>query len=379
MDKFCGECGKPISNEDLFCAECGTKVGREDDVKDKKNREVDDLKSGKLSRSKKIWGTILGIIICIIAIGLLSKIFKTNKSDEKLTNNNVEVNPPTIHSDENSSEKILNKPAKISNKEIENFISLYVDYLMIKNIDGILSCYANEVDYFGVGKMKIEFIKSDKINYYKSWDSVNYWLMENSLSISDLPNNAKSVVFNMGYYVYNTIRDKSSEGIAENTLKIRRGNNKLEIYDEKQRIISSNTIESTTVQPKQIENADQNKSLNEYATNNSEELLQTENELPIYLTTAEEMPEPIGGINAILGKIVYPEIAKRAGIEGKVYILAFVNESGSVTKAQLLKGIGAGCDEAALDAVQKTKFKPGKQKGELVKVQVSIPIIFKLQ
>jgi protein TonB len=102
-------------------------------------------------------------------------------------------------------------------------------------------------------------------------------------------------------------------------------------------------------------------------------------EEPTYFVAVEEMPEPVGGIKAIQEKIVYPEIAKRAGVEGKVYILAFVDESGNVTKAQVLKGIGAGCDETALDAVQKTKFKPGKQRGKPVKVQVSIPVIFKLQ
>lgn len=102
-------------------------------------------------------------------------------------------------------------------------------------------------------------------------------------------------------------------------------------------------------------------------------------EEPTYFVAVEEMPEPIGGIKGIQEKIVYPEIAKRAGVEGKVYVLAFVDENGNVTKAQVLKGIGAGCDEAALDAVQKTKFKPGKQRGKPVRVQVSIPIIFKLQ
>lgn len=102
-------------------------------------------------------------------------------------------------------------------------------------------------------------------------------------------------------------------------------------------------------------------------------------EEPTYFVAVEEMPEPIGGIKAIQEKIVYPEIAKRAGVEGKVYVLAFVDETGTVTKAQVIKGIGAGCDEAALDAVLKTKFKPGKQRGKPVKVQVSVPIIFKLQ
>jgi protein TonB len=102
-------------------------------------------------------------------------------------------------------------------------------------------------------------------------------------------------------------------------------------------------------------------------------------EEPTYFVAVEEMPAPIGGIVGIQKKIVYPEIAKRAGVEGKVYVLAFVDESGTVTKAQIIKGIGAGCDEAALDAVKKTKFTPGKQRGKPVKVQVSIPILFKLQ
>jgi protein TonB len=102
-------------------------------------------------------------------------------------------------------------------------------------------------------------------------------------------------------------------------------------------------------------------------------------EEPTYFVAVEEMPEPIGGIKGIQEKIVYPEIAKRAGVEGKVYVLAFVDQSGTVTKAQVIKGIGAGCDEAALNAVLKTRFKPGKQRGKPVNVQVSIPIIFKLQ
>jgi periplasmic protein TonB len=110
-----------------------------------------------------------------------------------------------------------------------------------------------------------------------------------------------------------------------------------------------------------------------------EKVVEKEEKAPTYFVAVEEMPEPIGGIKAIQEKITYPEIAKRAGVEGKVYILAFVDENGNVTKAQVLKGIGAGCDEAALDAVLKTKFKPGKQRGTPVKVQVSIPIIFKLQ
>ncbi|MGA8264729.1 MAG: energy transducer TonB [Ignavibacteriaceae bacterium] len=106
--------------------------------------------------------------------------------------------------------------------------------------------------------------------------------------------------------------------------------------------------------------------------------VEKKDEEPQYFVAVEEMPQPIGGIAAIQAKIVYPEIAKRAGVEGRVYINAFVDETGTVTKAVVLKGIGAGCDEAALKAVEETKFKPGKQRGKAVKVQVSVPVIFKL-
>jgi protein TonB len=97
-----------------------------------------------------------------------------------------------------------------------------------------------------------------------------------------------------------------------------------------------------------------------------------------YLKKAEVMPEPIGGISAIQKRVIYPEIARKAGIQGKVFVQAFIDEKGDVIKTKILKGIGSGCDEAALNAVKETKFTPAKQKGKLVKVQVVVPVLFKL-
>lgn len=99
---------------------------------------------------------------------------------------------------------------------------------------------------------------------------------------------------------------------------------------------------------------------------------------PVFFVAVEEMPNPIGGIKGIMDKVIYPEIAKRAGVHGRVYIKAFVDEKGKVTRVDVIKGIGAGCDEAAVAAVMATHFNPGKQRGKPVKVQVSIPIRFKL-
>ncbi|NJD21460.1 MAG: energy transducer TonB [Melioribacter sp.] len=98
----------------------------------------------------------------------------------------------------------------------------------------------------------------------------------------------------------------------------------------------------------------------------------------IYLVAVDEMPEPIGGIQKIISQVVYPTEAKRNGISGTVFVLAFVDENGSVRKTLLTKGIGGGCDEAALRVISASRFKPGKNKGRYVKVQIQIPVPFKL-
>lgn len=97
-----------------------------------------------------------------------------------------------------------------------------------------------------------------------------------------------------------------------------------------------------------------------------------------FVVVPDELPEPVGGISAIEKKITYPELAKRIGLQGRVYIRVFLDKNGNVVDARIEKGIGGGCDEVALNAVKKTKFHPGKQRGMPVKVQVVIPIDFRL-
>ena len=97
-----------------------------------------------------------------------------------------------------------------------------------------------------------------------------------------------------------------------------------------------------------------------------------------YLAFSEEMPSPVGGMEAIMKMITYPSIAKKSGTQGKVFVLAYINENGGVHDVKIVKGIGAGCDEAAIDAIKKTKFNPGKNKGTAVKVKLSLTINFKL-
>ena len=102
-----------------------------------------------------------------------------------------------------------------------------------------------------------------------------------------------------------------------------------------------------------------------------------ENDPAIY-KTVEVMPVPVGGYDAIKKKLIYPKLAKENGIQGTVDVQIVVDEFGEVTSAEVVKGIGYGCDETARIAVYYTKFKPGLQKGKPVKVQMTVPIEFKI-
>jgi len=102
-------------------------------------------------------------------------------------------------------------------------------------------------------------------------------------------------------------------------------------------------------------------------------------EEPEIFVIVEEMPELIGGLSSIQQRIKYPEIAKKAGVEGRVTVQFVVNEQGNVVDPMVLRGIGAGCDEEAIRAVTEAKFKPGKQRGRPVRVLMSLPINFKLR
>ncbi|UCF69847.1 MAG: energy transducer TonB [candidate division WOR-3 bacterium] len=75
----------------------------------------------------------------------------------------------------------------------------------------------------------------------------------------------------------------------------------------------------------------------------------------------------------------YPDLARRAGIEGQAVVKALVDIDGSVMDVQILKSSGNQMlDEAALAAARQWKFSPAKQRDKFVRVYVSIPVNFRL-
>lgn len=97
----------------------------------------------------------------------------------------------------------------------------------------------------------------------------------------------------------------------------------------------------------------------------------------------EHQPTFDGGYSAfykfINKKLRYPSQARRMGIQGKVFLNFVIDKEGNITSIKVIRGIGAGCDEAAIKALQSApKWNPGKQRGIPVKVSMSLPITFKL-
>ncbi|WP_245327781.1 energy transducer TonB [Hymenobacter fodinae] len=101
-------------------------------------------------------------------------------------------------------------------------------------------------------------------------------------------------------------------------------------------------------------------------------------------TYVEQMPVFPGGTEALLayiGKnIKYPAMALRNQVEGRVFIKFVVGADGSVTNAEVQKGIGAGCDEESLRVIKNLpKFTPGKQNGRAVPVYYTVPVTFAIK
>jgi len=97
-----------------------------------------------------------------------------------------------------------------------------------------------------------------------------------------------------------------------------------------------------------------------------------------YAIAVEKPASPVGGLEGIMRKASYPDLAIKTKTEGKVYVLVLVSESGDVDDVKIVKGIGGGCDEETARVVKKTKFTPGQNKGTNVKSKLALAVQFRL-
>jgi len=97
----------------------------------------------------------------------------------------------------------------------------------------------------------------------------------------------------------------------------------------------------------------------------------------------EVQPNPPGGMDGwntyLAGNLKYPQQARTMGVEGTVIVVFTINSDGSVSDAEILRGIGAGADEEAMRVVSESpKWSPAEQKGKVVNSRMRLPVRFKL-
>jgi protein TonB len=93
----------------------------------------------------------------------------------------------------------------------------------------------------------------------------------------------------------------------------------------------------------------------------------------------EEMPK-VADYSALQKSVVYPDIAQRAGIEGKVIVAVWVDKNGKPKKAKVIDSPNNVLDKASMDAVLGyTAYTPAIQNKQPVGCWLQIPINFKLK
>ncbi len=89
--------------------------------------------------------------------------------------------------------------------------------------------------------------------------------------------------------------------------------------------------------------------------------------------------EPRVDLAELARNMVYPDLARRLGVQGMVVIKALIDERGRASVAKVEVSDNRLLDQAALDAVRNTRFTPGSRNGTAVPVWMAIPVKFQLQ
>ena len=105
----------------------------------------------------------------------------------------------------------------------------------------------------------------------------------------------------------------------------------------------------------------------------------------IFVGNVEEKPTFNGGdanefSKWVNSRLVYPEIAKENGVEGRVTLQFTINKDGRVENVKVLSAPDATLAEEAVRVVSASpKWKPGKQRDRAVKVSYVFPVIYRLR
>ncbi|MDH7603547.1 MAG: TonB family protein [Melioribacter sp.] len=204
-------------------------------------------------------------------------------------------------------------------------------------------------------------------------DGTSYWYYPNgNLKLMKEFSKGKLNGYVREFYESGLIKEEFyvKDGIKDGTHRIYYENGALKeinIYEEG-KLLSSNKFE---YDPNYIAPPE-----SYLAGNRQQELLKKKKQELI--CDVDICPIPIGGMKTIQDNLIYPEHALMYGLEGEVILIASIDEKGDVINTEVIKGLGLGCNEAAEEAVKKTKFIPGQKDGKVVPSRVTLKVEFKI-
>ena len=100
--------------------------------------------------------------------------------------------------------------------------------------------------------------------------------------------------------------------------------------------------------------------------------------------SVEQMPEFPGGMSALIdflsSNIKYPEDAIKQNVGGRVMVMFVVETDGSISNVRVARTVFPSLDSEAIRVVKSMpKWKPGKEKGRVVRVNYTLPVIFSIK
>jgi protein TonB len=122
--------------------------------------------------------------------------------------------------------------------------------------------------------------------------------------------------------------------------------------------------------------------IKDYVVEQEEEVVEEE-EVPFAIV--EQKPTFQGGdantfTKWVFSKIVYPEIAKENGVQGRVTLQFTIETDGSVKNVKVLRGVDSSLDKEAVRVVSSSpKWSPGMQRNKPVRVKYTFPVVFQLR
>lgn len=158
---------------------------------------------------------------------------------------------------------------------------------------------------------------------------------------------------------------------------------KIPVITEQFQIVDDNMKITTNVDFSSEDRKDIAVNIKDYTKGTGREEVVEEEEIPFAIV--EDKPKFMKGdentfTKWVFERLIYPDLAKENGVQGRVTVSFLVNTDGTVSDVKVVRGVDASLDKEAVRVISSSpRWEPGRQRGKPVKVRYNFPVIFQLR